>query len=64
MMPPSIQLGAKVRRRNDNGMDTPGAVVRFKDDEVLVFWPDDNFYQVFPVMELEPYGSIQNLVAA
>jgi len=39
-------------------MDTPGAVVRMKDDEVRVYWPDDNFYEEIPVVELEPYGSI------
>jgi hypothetical protein len=64
MMSPIIQLGAKVRRRNDIGMDTPGAVVRLKDAEVLVYWPDNNFYQELPVVELEPYGAISESIAA
>jgi hypothetical protein len=59
-----IKLGARVRRRNDIGMDTPGAVVRVKDSEVMVFWPDDSFYEVLPVANLEPYGFSSDLVAA
>lgn len=58
MLTLGIQLGAKVRRRNDNGMDTPGAVVRLDDSEIMVFWPDDNFYQAVPAEDLEPYGVI------
>jgi len=50
-----IELGARVRRRNDVGMDTPGAVVRINNSEVMVYWPDDNFYQEVSVLELEPY---------
>jgi hypothetical protein len=54
----NIQLGARVRRRNDIGLDVPGAVVRLKDDDAMVYWPTDNFYQVLPMVELEPYSSI------
>ena len=54
----SIQLGAKVQRRNYNGMDTPGAVVRWNEAEIMVYWPQDNFYEVVPAVELEPYGAI------
>jgi hypothetical protein len=63
-MSATIKLGAKVRRRNDNGMDLPGSVVRVKDDGVLVYWPTDYFYQLLPVAELEPYETIPELVAA
>ena len=58
MLSPSIQLGARVRRRNDIGMDIPGAVVRLSNCEALVFWPQDNYYEVIPVAELESYDAI------
>lgn len=58
MLTLGIQLGAKVRRRNDIGMDEPGAVVRLNDVDVLVYWPQDNFYQAVPAEDLEPYGVI------
>lgn len=60
----TLQLGARVRRKNDIGMDTPGAVVRVKDSEAMVYWPDDGFYQVLAAVELEPYGSLQGPIAA
>ena len=63
-MSPIIQLGAKVRRRNDVGMDTPGAVVRLKDADAMVFWPQDGFYQIIPAVELEPYGATPESIAA
>jgi hypothetical protein len=59
-----IQLGAKVQRRNYNGMDTPGSVVRLNDVEAMVFWPDDDFYEIIPVKELESYDAMRDLVAA
>ena len=59
-----IQLGAKVQRRNYNGMDTPGSVVRLNDVEAMVFWPDDDFYEIIPVTELESYDAMRELVAA
>lgn len=37
-------------------MDAPGAVVRLKDTEAMVFWPQDNYYELLPVAELEVYG--------
>jgi hypothetical protein len=64
MLTLGIQLGARVRRRNDTGFDAPGAVVRVKGPEVMVFWPDDNFYEVLPVEELEIYGTLPRLAAA
>jgi hypothetical protein len=64
MMALSIQLGAKVQRRNYNGMDTPGSVVRLNDVEAMVFWPDDDFYEIIPVTELESYDAMRDLVAA
>jgi hypothetical protein len=59
-----IQLGAKVQRRNYNGMDTPGSVVRLNDVEAMVFWPDDDFYEIIPVTGLESYDAMRDLVAA
>lgn len=53
MVSPSIQLGAKVRRKYDIGMDAPGAVARLNEDEAMVYWPSDNYYEVLPVVELE-----------
>jgi hypothetical protein len=38
--------------------------VRVKGPEVMVFWPDDNFYEVLPVEELEIYGTLPRLAAA
>ena len=64
MMTPRIQLGSRVRRRNDIGLDAPGAVVRLNEVEALVFFPDDNFYQKIPVSELEIYDAIPELIAA
>lgn len=64
MLTPSIQLGARVRRRNDIGLDTPGAVVRLNELAARVYWPDDSFYEDIPVADLEPYGAIQELTAA
>lgn len=64
MMSVTIKLGAKVRRRNDNGMDLPGSVVRVKDQEVMVYWPSDDFYQVLSTENLEPYNTIPDLIAA
>lgn len=60
----NLQLGSKVRRRNDIGLDVPGAVVRLEDDDAFVYWPTDNFYQKLPVDELEPYGVIPEYLAA
>ncbi len=45
-------------------MDTPGSVVRLNSVEALVFWPDDNFYEIIPVSELESYDAMRELVAA
>ena len=59
-----IKLGDKVRRRNDTGMDIPGSVVRMCDAGALVFWPQDHFYQLLPVAELELYETIPELIAA
>ena len=59
-----IQLGAKVQRRNYNGMDTPGSVVRLNSVEALVFWPDDGFYEIIPIAGLESYDAMRELVAA
>ena len=59
-----IQLGARVRRRNDIGMDIPGVIVRLNSVEALVFLPSDNFYQIIPIADLEVYDSISDLVAA
>lgn len=60
----TLQLGARVRRRNDIGLDEPGAVVRLNDSEVMVYWPEYEFYQVVPAAELEPYGVIPESIAA
>ena len=60
----NIQLGDRVRRRNDNGMDIPGAVVRLKDDVAMVYWPQDSYYEVLPVAGLESYNSIPEAIAA
>lgn len=38
-------------------MDEPGAVVRVGAAEVLVYWPQDNFYQELPAFEVEPYNA-------
>jgi len=54
----NIQLGARVRRKNDYGMDEPGAVMRLSSADALVYWPQDNFYQLLPAVDLEPYGNI------
>jgi len=59
-----IQLGSKVRRMNDNGMDTPGSVFRLNDYEAMVFWPDDSYYEIIPLAKLESYDSMRDLVAA
>jgi hypothetical protein len=45
-------------------MDTPGAVVRLNDSVARVYWPDDSFYEELPVVDLEPYGSTSEPVAA
>lgn len=45
-------------------MDTPGAVVRLKDSDAMVFWPQDGFYQIIPAVELEPYGAMSESIAA
>lgn len=45
-------------------MDEPGAVVRLNDVGVLVYWPEDNFYEVVPAVDLEPYGAIHQSIAA
>lgn len=45
-------------------MDTPGSVVRLNDVEAMVFWPDDDFYEIIPVTELESYDAMRDLVAA
>jgi len=58
MLGGNLQVGARVRRTNDIGMDAPGAVVRLNEEEAMVFWPTDNFYEVLPVSELESYGAI------
>lgn len=63
MMTLGIQLGSRVRRRNDIGMDTPGVVSRLKGRDAMVFWPDDNFYQVIPVVELELYSFSESFAA-
>lgn len=57
MVSPSIQLGARVRRRTDIGLDEPGAVARLDEAEAMVYWPQDNFYEVLPVAELEPVAA-------
>lgn len=64
MMTPSIQLGERVRRRNDTGLDTPGAVVRVSDIDVMVYWPSDNYFQLVPVTDLEVYGMRPSAFAA
>jgi hypothetical protein len=60
----NIQLGDRVRRRNDIGMDIPGAVVRLNVSEIMVYWPQDNFYEIVPVAELELYIEIPESIAA
>ena len=64
MLTPSIQLGSRVRRRTDIGMDAPGAVVRVNDAQARVFWPTNNYYEDIPVSELEIYDAIPELIAA
>lgn len=58
-----IQLGARVRRRNDIGLDTAGAVVRVNGTEIMVYWPQDSYYEVIPVAELELYGVHESIAA-
>jgi len=58
----NIKLGTRVRRRNDIGMDIPGAVVRLDADGAFVFWPQDNFYELLPVAVLEPYNTIPDTI--
>jgi len=58
MMRIEIQIGARVRRKHDNGMDTPGAVMRLQDSEAMVYWPDDGYYQIIQTEHLEPYSEI------
>lgn len=60
----TIKLAARVRRKNDNGMDMPGSVVRVNAVAAMVYWPQDSYYQVVPVAELELYDAIPELVAA
>lgn len=60
----TIKLAAKVRRKNDNGMDMPGSVVRVNAVAAMVYWPTDGYYEVVPVAELELYDAIPELVAA
>jgi hypothetical protein len=60
MLSVKIQIGARVRRKNDNGMDAPGAVMRLNDAEAMVYWPQDNYYEVVRVGQIEPYGAIPN----
>ena len=64
MLSAKIKLGARVQRRNYNGMDTPGSVVRLNSVEALVFWPDDGFYEIIPIAGLESYDAMRELVAA
>jgi hypothetical protein len=56
MMSLDIQIGARVVRKHDIGMDTPGAVVRLQDADAMVYWPTDSYYEVIPTEKLEPYG--------
>jgi len=45
-------------------MDIPGAVVRLNVSEIMVYWPQDNFYEIVPVAELELYIEIPESIAA